>query len=315
MPEIHPLEPEGLRTGWPNEAQDFTPWLAENLQLLATQLNLELELEGTEVTLLWAGRVDILARNAITNDRVVIENQLEQSDDSHCLKLLGYAASAEANTLIWVARDFRSDHRNILSWLNQSDSIDVYAVAVKLYRVDDKLGATFQVEVEPRQDQREASVVARATTSTRYADFYRPLATQLRHSGLMPVRRGGWRGRWRSFETGYSPDVIYVAGLTEGKALVFLSIHGDDREDIYRALAQNREEIDRELDGAVWPQEDRECSVTLQTDGVLSDDDAGDESRRRWMASNLLQLRDVMQPRLEGAMREVRSGHTDAGLS
>lgn len=315
MPEIYPLEPEGLRAGWPNEAQDFTPWLAENLQLLGAQLNLELELEGTEVTLPGARRVDILARNAITNDRVVIENQLEQSDDSHCLQLLGYGASAEANTLIWVARDFRSDHRNILSWLNQSDSIDVYAVAVKLYRVDDKLGATFQVEVEPRQDQREASVVARATMSTRYADFYRPLAAQLRHSGLMPVRRGGWRGRWRSFETGYSPDVIYVAGLREGKAQVFLSILGDDREHIYQALSQRREEIDGALDGAIWEQGDRECSVTLQTDGVLSDDDAGDESLRRWMASNLLQLRDVMQPRLDPVISELRPGHGEGDES
>ena len=135
MSEVHPLVPEGLRVGWPNESQDFTPWLATNLQLLGSQLNLELELEGTEVTLDDGLRVDILARDAITNDKVVIENQLEQSDDSHCLRLLGYAASAEANTLIWVARGFRSDHRNILNWLNQSESIGVYAVAVKLYLV------------------------------------------------------------------------------------------------------------------------------------------------------------------------------------
>ena len=311
MPEIYPLEPEGLGAGWPNEAQNFTPWLAENLQLLGAQFSLELELERTEVTLPGAGRVDILARQAVTNDRVVIENQLGQSDDSHCLRLLGYAANAEANILIWVARDFTPYYRSILNWLNQSNSIDVYAVAVKLYRVGDVLGVTFQVEVEPQRDQPEALALARATMSTRYADFYRPLATQLRHSGLMPVRRG----RWRSFETGYSPDVIYVAGLTEGKAQVFLSIHGDDREDIYQALAQNGEEIDRELDGAIWAQGDRECSVTLQTDGVLSDYDAGDESLRRWMASNLLQLRQVMQPHLAGVMRELRPGHEDAGLS
>jgi len=97
MPKIHPLKPEGLRAGWPNEAQDFTPWLAENLQLLGFQLNLELKLERTEVTLGDGRRVDILARDAITNDRVVIENQLEQSDDSHCLRLLGYAAKVEAD--------------------------------------------------------------------------------------------------------------------------------------------------------------------------------------------------------------------------
>ena len=315
MPEIYPLEPEGLGAGWPNEAQNFTPWLAENLSLLGTQLNLELELEGTEVTLPGAGRVDILARQAVTNDSVVIENQLGQSDDSHCLRLLGYAANAEANILIWVARDFTSYYRSILNWLNQSNSIDVYAVAVKLYRAGDVLGVTFQVEVEPQRDQPEAPALARVTMGTRYADFYRPLATQLRHSGLMPVRRGGWRGRWRSFETGYSPDVIYAAGFTEGKALVFLSIHGDDREDIYQALGQRREGIDGELDGASWDQRDRECSVILQTDGVLSDDDAENERLRQWMAANLLQLQKVMQPRLDQVMSELRPGHEDGDAS
>ena len=174
MPEIYPLEPEGLGAGWPNEAQNFTPWLAENLHLLGAQLSLELELEGTEVTLPGAGRVDILARQAVTNDRVVIENQLGLSDDSHCLRLLGYAANAEANILIWVARDFTPYYRSILNWLNQSNSIDVYAVALKLYRVGDVLGVTFQVEVEPQRDQPEAPALARATMSTRYADFYRP---------------------------------------------------------------------------------------------------------------------------------------------
>ena len=131
-PEIYPLEPQGLRAGWPNEAQHFTPWLAKNLCLLAAQLNLELELEATQANLDVAGRVDILARDAVTKERVVIENQLGPSDDSHCLRLLGYAANAAANTLIWVAQDFLPSHRNILNWLNQSDSISVYAVGAPL---------------------------------------------------------------------------------------------------------------------------------------------------------------------------------------
>ena len=39
-----------------------------------------------------AGRVDIIAQQVSTMAKVVIENQLEVSDDSHCLRLLGYAA-------------------------------------------------------------------------------------------------------------------------------------------------------------------------------------------------------------------------------
>ncbi len=37
-----------LRTVWPHEAHDFTPWLAENLCYLAEPLGIELELEATE---------------------------------------------------------------------------------------------------------------------------------------------------------------------------------------------------------------------------------------------------------------------------
>ena len=41
------LEPVDLRTIWPDEARDFTPWLAqeENLRRLSDALNLELELD------------------------------------------------------------------------------------------------------------------------------------------------------------------------------------------------------------------------------------------------------------------------------
>ena len=137
MPEINALEPVSLRQVWPDEARDFTPWLADNLHLLGAELNLALELVEVEATLPEAGRVDIIAQQVSTMAKVVIENQLEVSDDSHCLRLLGYAANADANILVWVARDFTPYHRSVLSWLNESDNIAVYAVAVRAYRVGD----------------------------------------------------------------------------------------------------------------------------------------------------------------------------------
>ncbi len=47
------LEPVDLRAIWPDEARDFTPWLAqeENLRRLSEALNLELELDGMEAVL------------------------------------------------------------------------------------------------------------------------------------------------------------------------------------------------------------------------------------------------------------------------
>ena len=101
MPKIHPLDPvKSLWDVWRHEAYNFTPWLVEHIGMLSKALNMELEVVETEKTLQGAGRVDIYAKQANTGEIVLIENQLGGSDDSHCLRLLGYAAKAESNILV-----------------------------------------------------------------------------------------------------------------------------------------------------------------------------------------------------------------------
>ena len=306
MPDIHALEPVGLRKVWPNEAQDFTPWLADHLHLLGTELNLALELVEVEATLPEAGRVDIIAEQVNTKAKVVIENQLGVSDDSHCLRLLGYAANADANILIWVARDFTPYHRSILSWLNESDHIAVYAVEVRAYRVGDAIAADFRLIVEPAQSQPGTTSTSSGTTAnTYYANFYRPIVARLRRSGLLPVSRGGWRGRWRSFQTGYS-NVIYAAMLSGGKAWAFLDFYGADNQHIYCALIQHRSEIDAELgDGLEWKQGEEQSWVGLRTEAVTSDPILNLEAVGEWIADNLLRLRDVVQPYLDQVIADA----------
>ena len=313
MPKINTLKPACLRDLWPDEARDFTPWLADHLHLLGAKLNLALELLEVEANLSEGGRVDILAEQVGTKARVVIENQLGGSDDSHCLRLLGYAANADANILVWVAQNFTDYHRSILSWLNESDSIAVYAVEVSAYRVGDTLAADFRLVVEPPQSQPgTTSASTRKNTNTYYATFYRPVAEQLRRSGLLPVGRGGWRGRWRSFQTGYS-NVVYAAGLSEGKAWAFLAVNGAENQHIYHALTQHRAEIDGKLSGGVqWEQSRADHSwVGLQTEAVTSDPMFNPEAVGQWIVDNLLRLREVAQPFLDQVMADVATSSDD----
>ena len=300
MPEIQPLEPVSLREAWPNETSNFTPWLAKNIGLLGEELHLELT--RTEVTLPGdAGRVDILAQQVGTGAKVVIENQLEQSDDSHCLRLLGYAAGAEASILIWVARDFTPYHRSILEWLNTADTIHVYAVEVHAYRVGGVLAADFRTVVEPVATAAGAPLPAK-NSNTLYAEFYRPLVARLRQGGLEP---GGWRGKWRQFHTG-NPGAFYGLGLVDGQAQVFLSFKDPDRQERYRALLRHRQEIDGKVEGAIsWQEEGPgswgESLVLLERAEAVSltSPEAELDAARRWMADNLLSLRAALQPHLD----------------
>ena len=108
-----------LRDIWPHEARDFTPWLAENLVFLAEALDMDLELEATEKRV-GDFRADIVCLNRTDNSRVIIENQLEKSNHQHLGKVLTYAAGLDAATIIWIAKEFRDEHRDVLNWLNRN---------------------------------------------------------------------------------------------------------------------------------------------------------------------------------------------------
>jgi hypothetical protein len=149
------LESVDLRQIWPDEARDFTPWLAqqENLQLLSDALSLELEFEGMEIAV-GPYKVDIVAKEIQTESRVVIENQLERTDHDHLGKVICYAAGLQAKIVIWIAREFTEEHRQAMDFLNQTGSGDLhlYAVQVRLVRIGDSLPAPhFEMVSSPNE--------------------------------------------------------------------------------------------------------------------------------------------------------------------
>ena len=90
VPELGSLEPVNVREIWEHEAHDFTPWLADNLDRLGTELGMNLELVATEVST-GPFYLDILARESDLEVNVAIENQLGGSDHGHLGQLLTYA--------------------------------------------------------------------------------------------------------------------------------------------------------------------------------------------------------------------------------
>lgn len=107
-----------LRTVWSNEAQAFTPWLAEHLDVLGDALGITIELEERKSSV-GAFSLDILARDQDSGEAVVIENQIEQSDHEHLGKLITYASGKDAKYIVWIVKDAREEHRAAIEWLNK----------------------------------------------------------------------------------------------------------------------------------------------------------------------------------------------------
>ena len=184
MEELEELKDVELRTVWKHEAQDFTPWLAENLERLSKAIGIPLEHEGSEVQVEQFA-ADIVARNPMDDSRVLIENQLEGSDHTHLGQILTYLAGVEAQTVVWVAREFGEAHRSAIRWLNDHtvEPFAFFAVRVRVVRIANSLPALlFEVLEHPSAwDRRVRTVLDRPRSEltnfrrefwTRYAERY-----------------------------------------------------------------------------------------------------------------------------------------------
>src|SRR4051794_32028106 len=105
---ISRLTQHPIRTVWPGEERDFTPWLAENLDVLETEVGFPLQLVEREHRV---GRYELdLLLKSDDGRVVVVENQFGQSDHGHLGKVLTYAAGAQADLVIWLAEKFTDEH-------------------------------------------------------------------------------------------------------------------------------------------------------------------------------------------------------------
>lgn len=133
--QIGKIEVVPVRQAFRHEALDFTAWLEQNIEALSERLGLELTVLEREK---WVGdfRVDLLCLDSFGR-RVIVENQLEQTDHKHLGQVLTYLVNLEANVAIWVATDPRPEHQRVIDWLNENtgDNANFYLIRIEAIRI------------------------------------------------------------------------------------------------------------------------------------------------------------------------------------
>jgi hypothetical protein len=196
---------------WTSEAADFTPWLAENIDVLADELGMTLTVLQTEVPV-GGFRLDIRAEDG-DGRTVIIENQLERTDHGHLGPCLVYAAGLEAATVVWIAPQFRDEFRRTLDWLNErtDTGVQFFGVEVGVVQIGDDgpRAPVFDVVSRPNDWQKEikgkaAPGPAPAASAANEArqDFYADVLEQV--SAARPAIRTPKRrtDNWVSFASG-----------------------------------------------------------------------------------------------------------------
>ncbi|MDE3088034.1 MAG: DUF4268 domain-containing protein [Chloroflexota bacterium] len=307
---IKSLDPREI---WPNEARDFTPWLAEHMQDLSQKLGMDLEVTQTEVPV-GEFAVDILAKDLATGGEVVIENQFGVTDHDHFGKLLTYASGRDAFALVWIAQEVRDEHRQALEWLNErtDEGTLIFALGVEVFRIDDSKPAfNLKPVVVPNKWQKSTRrPAANSPRGEAYRAFFQQLIDEMRERHKFTGARVAFPQNWFGFATGVS-GITYGAVFAQGgRVRVELYIDRGEAEDnkrIFDSLHAKREEIESRLEAPLeWERlDDRRASrIALYSSGSIDLDQNSLTKIREWMISNLLRFRKVFGPLLRQHSKE-----------
>lgn len=311
--DLGSIENVNPRNVWPNEASNFTPWLAEHIDLLGDALGLDIEITQTEAAV-GAFSLDILGRVSGSDRVVIVENQLERTDHVHLGQLLAYAAGLDAKIVVWISPDVRDEHRQAIHWLNEqtTDAVAFFAVNLEVWRIGNSLPAPrFNVVAQPSEFQRKLvkeTQTERTAKQLAYHDFYvdllqRLLATNPDFTKSDPanVRHNSWT----NFSAGRSGFLVGWAFTASGQFRVELYIDTGDRTENKSAFDQLQNEsaaIEEEVsEQLTWERLDnrRASRVFAHRTGSVESPDAVLEQHKQWALDLTPRFRDVLGPYIE----------------
>ena len=305
-----------IRSIWPNEADNFTPWLADNLSALGKALVLDLDLEDVvKEAPVGTFKLDIRTRVVGSGRPVVIENQLGSTDHSHLGQLLTYAAGFDANVIVWIAEEFKDEHREALDLLNRrtDEESEFFGVVVEVWKIDDSRPAPHFRVVSAPNDWRKQSIGRRRQANVsekgeQYRQFWQPLLERLN-------REDGWNVRtdntasWFTAGSGIAEVwrnmSFYVRNREAAVELSLQTPNKDWNKSFFDLLKESRGEIEAELGtDLMWERLDdnKTSRVGIRRRGSMDAPPQELDEIRSWMFDNVVRFKQIFPPYL----REVR---------
>jgi hypothetical protein len=324
------LQPVAIASVWPTEAHHFTPWLLQNSELLSEVLGLDVELEAREYKV---GKfaLDLFGREVATGTPVIIENQYGWTDHPHLGQLLTYAGGTKPTTIVWVAEQFREEHRAALEWLNAHTDPTIRFFGVRVAAVTlagappGLIAPALELVVQPNDWEKQAQAVTTAAASgpTPTQELYRqfwsafePLAKQRGWtSGAAPAQN------WWSLPTGISGASWTVSFAQFGCRSELYFGHPDPAVNLARwqQLDQRKDQVQAAFGGDLNFDElpsNKGCRIETRLLGPKIGDRQRWPEILQWMLDTQTRLRNAISqtgglPTLTTALTSADSEPTD----
>jgi hypothetical protein len=238
-----------LRSVWQHEAINFTPWVADNVDLLGDAVGLDITVEETESSV-GDFNVDIYASETGTDRKIIIENQLEDTNHDHLGKLITYASGKGADVVIWVVKHAREEHKAAVEWLNHhtDDKIGFFLCEIKLFQIgESQIAPSFTVVERPNDWSKEIKkTTALNPTQQQRLEYWQAFNDYAFKNADFPKsfnKRKPTTDHWMDFSIGSSACHIGVTQIRKKNAIGVELYINDDKE-LFKNLFAHKVDIE-----------------------------------------------------------------------
>lgn len=305
-PKFGTLKEVDIRELWKHEQYDFSAWLAEedNIEYLNDILGLNLvDIKKEEKT--GAYKCDIVARDEFKDIKVIVENQLEQSNHDHLGKIITYASGLNASVIVWIVKEAREEHRSAIEWLNNhtDESVSFFLLEIHAYRIGNSDPAPKFEIIEQPNGYRKASVDSKSLSEADQArrqariDFWTTFNEVIKERGMPFNTRKATPDHWYDIAIGSSDAHLSVTAVNKDN-YVGVELYINDNKDMFDELYKNRQTIDAEFDFKLnWQRLDGKKASRIKSmiPGLDFDNHSNYKALMNEAINRVVKMRDVFK--------------------
>jgi hypothetical protein len=307
--KIGTLKEVSIRDIWKHEQYDFSAWLAqeENIKLLNDKLGLTLVDINTEAYV-GAYRCDILAVDETTGTKVIIENQLENSNHDHLGKIITYASGLDAKVIVWIVKEARDEHRSAIEWLNNNTSEDInfFLIEIHAYQIGDSAAAPmFQIIEQPngfiKVSKRIRSSDTMNKSESERVEFWTLFNEHAINRGKPFTIRKATTDHGYSITIGTSQAFISIT-LVNKDSYVGVELYIPSNKELFDKLYAEHEEFEKELGfKPEWLrlENSKASRILYKIDGLNFDDHSNYDKLIEEAIDKAIKMREVFKNRLK----------------
>ena len=197
--------------------------------------------------------VDIYATEEGTGRKIIIENQLEDTDHDHLGKIITYASGKGAEVVVWVVKRARDEHKQAVEWLNQhtDENIGFFLLEIELWKINDSLPAPKFNVVERPNDWAKTMKAIEGLSDTKklqleFWQSFNDYAFGKQEFKSIFSKRKPQPQHWYDLSVGTS---TYHIGLTVNtqKKRIGTEIYINDDKLMFEKFRDNKDAIEAEL--------------------------------------------------------------------